>query len=391
VLVTLAKLLAPMVPFVTETMYQNLVRNVDDKAPLSVHHCEWPTVDEALVDEALLADMQAARTVVTLGHAVRAAANLKVRQPLNRVVVVAPPDQHARLRRNLGLITDELNVKTLEFAENEAELVTYKLMPENRALGPKFGSLFPKVRAALSAADPNAAVAVLRSGRPLTLNVDGQSVELGASDVIITPQPKSGFAVRAEGEYVVALDTSLTPELRAEGLAREVVRRVQDLRKTAGFDISDRVRTHYQASEGLSEAIAAHAEYIKGETLSVDLLPGSIPDGSATSEDSFDGESLTLGLVKVAVMTANRQSTTKPKKGASARKAASGKAARPAARPAAKPKSQKAKPKKYKLAAKPKVKPNGKAGTSRPAARPKPKTRKPVARAKAKRSARKSK
>ncbi len=332
VLVTLTQLLAPLVPFVTERLYQNLVRSVETRAKraaslLSVHHCAWPQVNKALVDEALLTEMSAARTVVTLGHAVRAAGNLKVRQPLGRVVVVAPPDQHARLMRNFALITDELNVKELEFAENEAELVTYKLMPENRALGPKFGPLFPKVRAALAAADPNTAVATLRSGSKLALSVDGEAVELSASDVIITPQPKSGFAVRAEGEYVVALDTTVTPELRAEGLAREFVRRVQDLRKTASFDISDRIVTHYKASEGLAEAVAMHADYIKGETLTVELMPGSMPNGAATGEDSFDGETLALGLVKVETPAAPKPKAKAAKKPA-ARKIVKPKAAR---------------------------------------------------------------
>ncbi|MGQ0603777.1 MAG: class I tRNA ligase family protein [Anaerolineales bacterium] len=343
VLVTLTKLLAPMAPFVTEHMYQNLVRAVDAKAPHSVHHCDWPAVNAALLDEQLLAEMSAARTVVTLGHAVRAAGNLKVRQPLGRVVVVAPPEQRARLQHNAALITDELNVKELEFAANEADLVTYRLMPDNRALGPKFGQLFPKVRAALAEVDANTAVATLRSGQLLKLQVEGRPVELLAGDVIITPQPKSGFAVKAEGEYVVALDTEVTPELRAEGLAREFVRRVQDLRKTAGFDIADRIITRYRASDTLAAAIAEHAEYIKGETLTVRLENGELPEGAATAEDSFDGEGLKLGIVKAAV------STPAKKKARSAKP----KAKRPAAKPKVKSKASKPKA----MASKPKRKP----------------------------------
>jgi isoleucyl-tRNA synthetase len=354
VLVTLTKLLAPMVPFITEHMYQNLVRAVEANAPQSVHHCDWPVVNEALLDQPLLAEMGAARTVVTLGHAVRAAGNLKVRQPLGRVVVVAPPEQRERLRRNAALITDELNVKALEFAPNEAELVTYRLMPDNRALGPKFGPLFPRVRAALAEVDANAAVATLRSGQPLRLHVDGQQVELAAGDVVITPQPKSGFAVRAEGEYVVALDTVVTPALRAEGLAREFVRRVQDLRKTAGLDIADRIAAHYRASEALAAAIVEHAEYIRAETLAVKLESGAWPDGAATVEDSFDDETLTLGIVKVSkaggrkskaraakpktVKAKAKQAAAKPKTKSKTR--ANGKAARP--RPGAKARKPKA-------------------------------------------------
>ncbi len=354
VLVTLTKLLAPFVPFVTEQMYQNLVSSVTPKASRSdsVHHCDWPAVDPDRVDEALLADMDAARTVVTLGHAVRAAANLKVRQPLGRVVVVAPPEKRERLSHNAALILDELNVKALEFAADEAELVTYKLMPDNRALGPRFGALFPRVRAALAAVEPGAAVAALRSAGALTLDVDGQAVTLGAGDVIITPQPKSGFAVRAEGEYVVALDTSVTPELRAEGLAREFVRRVQDLRKSAGFEISDRIAAYYDASERLAAAIAAHAEYIQGETLAVKLSTGAAPEGAATAQDSFDDETLRLGIVRVG-QAAGKKKAAKPRARARA-------ATKPA--PAKKKPAGKARPK---------------AGTrTRAKARPQPKAKK---------------
>jgi isoleucyl-tRNA synthetase len=172
-------------------------------------------------------------------------------------------------------------------------------MPDNRALGPKFGPRFPKVRAALAEVDPGAAVAGLRASGKLELNVDGEAIELSSSDVIVTPQPRSGFAVKAEGEYVVALDTAVTPELRAEGLAREFVRRVQDLRKTAGFDVADRIATYYEASDGLAEAVAKFAEYIRGETLSVELVRGDWPEGAANTADSFDGETLTLGLKRV--------------------------------------------------------------------------------------------
>jgi isoleucyl-tRNA synthetase len=336
VLVTLTKLLAPFVPFVTETMYQNLVRSVDPQAPLSVHHCAWPQADGSRMDSALLADMAAARMVVALGHVVRAAGNLKVRQPLSRVVVVAPPEQRDRLQRHADLVTDELNVKHLEFTLNEAELVTYKLLPDSRMLGPKFGSLFPKVRQALAAADPQAAVLRLRSGGSLELGVDGQTVALAPADVLINPQPRAGFAVRAEGDYVVALDTTITPELRAEGWAREAVRRIQDLRKTGGFEISDRIVTYYTASPKLAQAFAAYAQYLKDETLSVKLVEGPAPEGAALADDEFDGEKLALGLVKSV-----KAEAPQPK----ARRAA--KTKKPGAKPAArKPASKKAAPKK---------------------------------------------
>ena len=299
VLVTLTKLLAPVLPFLAETLYQNLVRSVDADAPESVHHTLWPEANPAWANTQLLADMAAARTVVTLGHGTRASNNLKVRQPLARALVVIAPDQQAGVMRMKDLVADELNVKAVELAANEAELVTYKLLPNNKLLGPKFGQQFPAVRAALAAVDPGAAVAALRSGAGVALTLaDGAAVTLVGDEVLVNPLPRAGFAVAAEAGAVVALDTTLTPELKAEGQAREIVRRLQDLRKTSGFEIADRITTYYTAAPGLVDALTGFAAYIKAETLSVDLLTGEPPAGAATVSDSVDGEALTLGIVK---------------------------------------------------------------------------------------------
>ena len=172
-------------------------------------------------------------------------------------------------------------------------------MPNNKLLGPKFGARFPRVRAALAeVVDPAAAVATLRAGQSLRSTWTRQRRSCCRKKCWSTRCPAPGFAVAAEGAVVVALDTTLTPELRAEGLAREVVRRIQDLRKSAGFDIADRVITYYASSPGLSDAIVGFASYIKAETLSVDLRSGELPAGTPTAEDKFDGETLTLALVK---------------------------------------------------------------------------------------------
>jgi len=297
VLVTLTKLLAPIIPFATEAMYQNLVRAVDSTSPESVHHCLWPTPNPAWTDDALLADMATARVVVALGHATRAAHNLKVRQPLARAVAVVPPEQAAGLVRMQALVADELNVKTVELAANEAELITYRLLPNNKLLGPKFGARFPQVRAVLAAADPAAAVLTLRAGHTLDLALeDGELAALTLDEVIINPQPRPGFAVAAGGEVVVALDTTLTPELRAEGYAREIVRRIQDLRKSAGFDIADRIVTYYQCAPELADTFIGFANYIKSETLSLDLLSGAAPAQAATASDTIEGFAMTISL-----------------------------------------------------------------------------------------------
>jgi len=300
VLVALTKLLAPFVPFVTEHMYQNLVRSVDQTAPSSVHHCAWPQAKMiAETDKALRDDMGAVQLVVGLGHAVRAANKLKVRQPLSSVIVVSPPEQRMSIQQMSMVITEELNVKKLVFAENEAELVTYKLLPNNRTLGPKLGSLFPKLRAALEAVDPNTAVATLRSGQNLTLVIEGKAIELTPDEVIIDPQPRPGFAIKAEKGFVVALETTITPGLQTEGLSREFVRRVQELRKTARFEISDRIVTYYTASKKLADAVTSFADYIKSETLSVSLIAARAPNAAAMAEDKFDGETLLVEVARV--------------------------------------------------------------------------------------------
>ncbi|MGB9723658.1 MAG: isoleucine--tRNA ligase [Chloroflexia bacterium] len=295
VMTTLCRLLAPFVPFVTEAMYQNLVRSVDPTAPESVHHTDWPQADPAAVDEALLERMALARRIAALGHAARAGRGLKVRRPLSRALVHWPyPD--GLDEELLALVREELNVKEVVRVEDESELFTYRVLPDNRALGPRFGPRFPAVRAALAAQDPVAVVRRLRSGLPLRLVVDGEEVELLPAEVLIQEEPREGLAVASERGLTVAVDTRMTPELRAEGLAREVVRRIQNLRKEAGFNLDDRIETVYQAGGELAEAVAAWQEYIAAETLSLVLRPGEPEPGMAVAEDRVEGHRLRLGV-----------------------------------------------------------------------------------------------
>jgi len=302
VLTTLTRLLAPFVPFVTEVIYQNLVRSVDPEAPESVHHTRWPEADAAWVDQALLDRMALVRQVVTLGHSARAGAGIKVRQPLARAVVHGA-DALREDGEMLRLIADELNVKEVTFVAQERDLVTYRLLPDNRKLGPKFGPRFPQVRAALAATDPSEAVRTLRAGNPLRLSLEGETVELAPDEVLIQTQPRSGMAVAAERGVTVAVETTLTPELEAEGLAREVVRRVQTLRKEAGLNLDDRIVTLYQADDRLAAVIGQWRDYIQGETLSVELvgdaLPAELPaEGAARGEYTVNGHRLVLAVRK---------------------------------------------------------------------------------------------
>jgi isoleucyl-tRNA synthetase len=300
VLVTLARLLAPFVPFVTEALYQNLVRQVAADAPLSVHHCDWPQATPLSAEDAtLLGEMALARQVVAAGHAARAAAGLKVRQPLARAIVVTTDEQRPALAHLEEIIEDELNVKSLEPAAQESELVAYRLLPDLKKLGPKLGALTPKVRAALAGLNEAQAVryvAALRAGQRLALSVDGGSVELAPDEVLIQTEPKAGYAIASEGGVTVALDTVLTPELEAEGLAREVIRRIQDLRKSAGFNIADHIITTYRASPRLAAAMAAWAETIAAETLSDTFSESAEPAGQVVERFQFDGEEVVVGL-----------------------------------------------------------------------------------------------
>jgi len=298
VLVKLVRLLAPFTPFVTETIYQNLVRAVRPEAYPSVHHTAWPQADAAALDQTLLTDMALARQVASLGLSARNTAGLKVRQPLARVLVYAGGK---RLLSNelVEIITDELNVKALEFVEHAGELVTYRVLPDNRLLGPRFGAQFPQVRLALAAANPAAVSASVQSGQPVVLEVAGQAVELAPDEILVQTQPAEGLAVAADRQVTVGVDATLTTELRLEGLAREVVRRIQAMRKEAGFNIEDRIQTYYQARGLIAEVMVNWAGYIKDETLSTGLVAGEPPAGSYVETHTLDGETLTLGVQRI--------------------------------------------------------------------------------------------
>jgi isoleucyl-tRNA synthetase len=307
VLTTLCRVLAPLVPFVTEMMYQNLVRSVDSDAPESVHHTTWPVADEAAVDTDLLAQMALARQVVTLGHSARNSTGIKLRQPLACALMLMEAGAGALDDELVALVQDELNVKRVEFVEAAEDLVTYRLLPDNKVLGPRFGKQFPAVRAALlalsaaegSALEPVAAVRRLRASLPLRLEVEGEEVELSPDEVLVRENPREGLAVASERGVTVAVDIVLTPDLVAEGLAREVVRRVQNLRKEAGFNLDDRIVTTYQTGGELAEAIEAGRDFIAAETLSVELRAGPPDEGAAVGEDRVNDHLLKLGVRKV--------------------------------------------------------------------------------------------
>jgi len=296
VLTTLCRLLAPITPFVTEEMYQNLVRSVDAGAPESVHHTGWPQMDGAAVDEGLLARMALARQVVTLGHSARNSKNVKLRQPLGRALIHLKSDGVELDEELIALVQDELNVKQVIFVDDASDLVSYRLLPVNDVLGPRFGKRFPALRTALSALDPLAAVKRLQARLPLRLEVEGEQVELAPDEVLVREEAQEGLAVASERGVTVAVDVVLTSELVNEGLAREVVRRVQSLRKEADFNLDDRILTTYQADGELAEAVEVWRDFIAAETLSVELVAGEPAEGAFVGEDQVNGHALKLGI-----------------------------------------------------------------------------------------------
>ena len=295
VLVKFARLLAPFTPFVTEAMYQNLVRSVYPQAYESVHHTAFPKFDAAAVDQDLLEQMGLARQVASLGLGARNSAGLKVRQPLAQALAYAG-GKRSLSDPFVGIVVDELNVKEFAFVEKASDLVTYRILPDNKTLGPRFGAQFPKLRAALSAADPTELASKVLAGLPVILELDGESVVLAPGEVLVQTQPVEGLAVASDKWITVAVDAQLTPELRAEGLAREIVRRVQAMRKDAGFNIEDRITTYYQTSGELRQVLQTWSDYIQAETLSTELAAGEGPTSAYHETHQVDGETLKLAI-----------------------------------------------------------------------------------------------
>ncbi|MDF1512513.1 MAG: DUF5915 domain-containing protein, partial [Anaerolineae bacterium] len=298
VLVTFVKLIAPVIPFITEVMYQNLVRSVDPQSPESVHHCICPAAESLQPEEqVLVAAMGAVRQAATLGHSVRATGNLKVRQPLSRALIATDPRRRKVLGKLLDLLADELNVKEIVFVDEEGALVEYQLLPMNRILGPKYGSKFPLIRKALTGLPAAQAVAILNAGEPLSLTLqDGLEVLLEQEEVLVQTRAKEGLGVAGEGGMVVALDTALTPRLEQEGLAREIIRRVQELRKQADYNLTDRIIVEYIADGQLLAALKTFETLIADEVLAGELVPADSPEGDQVLEDTVDDYHLVLAV-----------------------------------------------------------------------------------------------
>jgi len=302
-LVTVAKLLAPTMPFMAEALYRNLVARQDSTAPESVHLAFWPEWDEALIDRKLMDDMRLAQRLVSLGHAARNSANLKVRQPLSEAVfVVRDASERPVVEALAGTIADELNVKQVRVVASADEMVSYKLNPLPQVLGRALKGDFPKVQRALREGAPEDVerwAKALLAGENVTVTVDGQEYTVTSEQVEVQQEAAEGYAVSEEYGYLAALKTELTDDLIREGLAREFVRRIQTLRKDADFEISDRITVSYQAGEKVRAAVEAHRAYIQTETLADALIEAAPENGARSEAFEIDGESVVIGVRRV--------------------------------------------------------------------------------------------
>ncbi len=268
---TVHRLMAPFVPFLAENMYQNLVRGIDATAPVSVHLSDWPETNPDYEDEALLYEIGVVQKVVGLARAARGQSGVRTRQPLSRLLIRAPEDRAAKaLALHQAQILEELNVKSIEFIARDAGLVNYRIKPNLPRIGKRYGKLIPVIRKALDEADGAAIAGAVASNEAFSIELPEQTITLEAEDVLIETSSAEGFACGEDGGYLTALDTTLNDNLILEGLARELVRTVQEARKQAGLEVSDRIVLGVSGSAGVEASLAIYRDFLMAETLALE-------------------------------------------------------------------------------------------------------------------------
>ena len=292
VLKTMALISAPFTPFMSETMYQNMVRTVDKSAPESIHLCDWPHKDESFIDPELEANMAAVLDIVVLGRSARNAANIKNRQPVASMYVQgkALPDMY------VSIIADELNVKEVRFVDDASSFISYRVKPQLKTLGPRYGKLLPKINQYLAGEGVgNAVVAAHNRGENYKFDIDGTEISLAAEDVLVSTEENAGFVTVTEHDLSVVLDTNLTPELIEEGFVREIVSKVQTMRKEAGFEVTDHIVLSHHGNSRIESIFAKHGAEIAADTLADSIKPGA---SGYVKDWEINGESVTLGVEK---------------------------------------------------------------------------------------------
>ena len=293
-LVTIAKTAAPMIPFMTEDIYQNLVISVDKDAPESIHLCDFPTVNEAWIDKDLEADMKELLEIVVLGRACRNTANIKNRQPIGTMYVKA---EKKMSEFYTDIIADELNVKEVKFADDVESFISYSFKPQLRTVGPKYGKLLGGIRQALTDINGTAAMNELRTNGVLKLDINGNDVELTEEDLLVETAQTEGYVSESDGETSVVLDTNLTPELIEEGFVREIISKIQTMRKEAGFEVMDKIVVYAHGNDKIQDVMKAHEDEIKSEVLADEMVLGET-DGYV-KEWNINKEAVTMGVKKL--------------------------------------------------------------------------------------------
>jgi isoleucyl-tRNA synthetase len=294
-LYTVSLLAAPMIPFMTEMIYQNIVRSVDPEAKESIHLCFYPEADESMIDPELEEAMDHVLKLVVMGRAARNAAALKNRQPLQKMFVKAPFTLSEYYDR---IILEELNIKEIEFTEDVREFTTYIFKPQLRTVGPKYGKLLGKIRTALQELDGNEAMDRLKSEGLLILNFGEEKAELKEEDLLIEMTQKEGYVTEAEGDTTVVLDTNLSEDLINEGFVREIISKIQQMRKEADFMVTDHIHIGYTGTEKLQQIFENYKDEIMGDTLGEAIEQGQLSGFSRTWD--INGENCEIAVEVVS-------------------------------------------------------------------------------------------
>ena len=293
-LVTVAKAAAPMIPFMTEDIYQNLVKSIDASAPESIHLCDFPEVHENWIDPKMEEDMADLLEIVVMGRAARNTANIKNRQPIGTMYVKSEFQLSEFYKE---IIEDELNVKEVVFKDDIADFISYSFKPQMRTVGPKYGKLLNKIKTTLSELDGNKAMAELKSTGELKLDIDGQEIVLLEEDLLIDMAQMEGYVSESDHTITVVLDTNLTPELIEEGFVRELVSKIQTMRKVAGFEVMDKIRVYAKDNDKIVSIMKNHGDEIKSEVLAEEIVTGETK--GYEKEWNINSEKVTMAVERI--------------------------------------------------------------------------------------------
>ena len=299
-LVEICKAAAPMIPFMTEEIYQNLVRSINTEAPESIHLCDFPAVNEAWIDKELEKNMDEVLKIVVMGRACRNSANIKNRQPIGNMYVKAP---NVLSEYFVEIIEDELNVKKVNFTEDVSAYTSYTFKPQLRTVGPKYGKFLGQIQKALAELDGNKAMAELKADGVLALPTVSDDVKLSEEDLLITMTQMEGYVTEGDNTVTVVLDTNLTPELVEEGFVRELISKIQTMRKEAGFEVMDKISIYYHADEKVADIFHKYGNDIMGDVLGTEVVAeadsfNTKEDGIYCKEWNINGEKVLLGVKK---------------------------------------------------------------------------------------------